>query len=122
MYSHAKRGWRTIAGNRVFFRSRMEANYARYLTFLGIEWLYEPKTFWFEGLKQGVVSYTPDFFLVKEDLYVECKGWMDAKSKTKLVRMAKYHPSVKLTLLDWKSYRAIESALAKSVPEWETSR
>jgi hypothetical protein len=46
---------------------------------------------------------------------------MDPKSKTKLKRMAKYHP-VKLTILDWNGYRAIESALGKSVPEWETSR
>lgn len=100
----------------------MEANYARYLTFLGIEWMYEPMTFWFNGLKRGVVSYTPDFFIVRENRYVECKGWMDPKSKTKLKRMSKYHPSVKLTLCDWKSYRAIEAAIGKSIPEWETSR
>jgi hypothetical protein len=31
--------------------------------------------------------------------YVEVKGYMDAKSKTKIKRMAKYHPSVRLRVV-----------------------
>lgn len=118
-YSRAKRGWRTVGGKRIFFRSRMEANYARFLTYMGELWEYEPKTFWFEGIKQGVVSYTPDFLLSSRMEYVETKGWLDKRSKTKLKRMAKYFPAVVVKLVDWNAYRAIEHSLGKLIPDWE---
>jgi len=118
-YSRTKHGWREIGGKRCFFRSRMEANYARYLSFSGERWEYEPKTFWFDGIKRGVVSYTPDFFLPDKNVFLETKGWMDARSKTKLKRMAKYHPDVILRLIDWKSYRVICRQLSKVIPGWE---
>lgn len=119
LYSRAKRGWRTINGKKIHFRSRMEANYARYLTFIGKKWEYEPKTFWFDGIKRGVCSYVPDFYLPDEKKYVECKGWMDSRSKTKLRRMLKYHPSETVEVFDWKSYQALKKQLCKCIPEWE---
>ena len=56
-----KAGWREIAGRRIYFRSRWEANYARYLQWLKdrgeiVDWEYEPETFWFEKIKRGVRS------------------------------------------------------------------
>jgi hypothetical protein len=119
-YSRCKRGFRTIADKRIFFRSAMEADYARFLTFMGIKWEYEPKTFWFPGIESGTMSYTPDFFLSEEGRYVECKGWMDAKSKTKLRRMSKYHPEIRVDLIDWKSFRGICRGVGRVIPEWES--
>lgn len=75
-----------------YFRSKWEANYARYLTQLEIEWKYEPKTFWFDGIKSGTVNYTPDFYIPAEDTWIEVKGQWDSKSKTKLRRFKKYYP------------------------------
>lgn len=79
-----------------YFRCTWEANYARYLTQFGIEWEYEPKTFWFEKHKSGTVNYTPDFHLPAneggEEVWVEVKGQFDSKSKTKLRRFKKYFP------------------------------
>ncbi len=86
--------------NGQYFRSRWEANYARFLNFMNIEWSYEKKTFWFMNIKRGVRSYTPDFYLPRTDEYHEVKGYMDAKSKTKLKRMKKYYPGVKIIVLD----------------------
>lgn len=74
-----------------FFRSKWEANYARYLTQMGTVWEYEPKTFEYP-LKKGTRFYTPDFRLVEHDIWVEVKGRWDAKSKTKLRRFKKYFP------------------------------
>lgn len=120
MYSRAKRGWRVVAsGEKIFFRSRMEANYAAYLDYLHVEWQYEPHTFWFNGIKRGVLSYTPDFFLPKENKYIETKGWMDSKSITKLKRMKKYHPKVIVEVVNWKDYKEIESKVARLIPNWE---
>lgn len=93
MYSHAKSGKRPDLDNK-FFRSRTEANYARVLKHKGIKFDYEPKTFWFEGIKRGTRAYIPDFYLPETDRWHEFKGWLDDKSITKFKRMKKYHPDV----------------------------
>lgn len=110
----------------IFFRSRWEANYARYLNVLlaqGVieSWEHEPDTFWFEKIRRGVRSYKPDFRITERGhtYYVEIKGWMDKKSLTKLKRMRIYHPSVDLRLIDEKAYRLLEKEIGPTVPNWE---
>lgn len=123
-----KQGWRTIAGRRIFFRSRWEANYARFLQLRQengdiLQWDHEPETFWFEGIKRGAVSYLPDFRVTLRSgaiEYHEVKGWMDDRSKTKIRRMAKYHPEVKLLVINGKAYREIERKLGGAINGWET--
>ena len=75
-----------------YFRSKWEANYARYLNQMEINWEYESKTFWFEDIRSGTTSYTPDFYLPDSGRWFEVKGQWDSKSKTKLRRFKKYHP------------------------------
>jgi hypothetical protein len=121
-----KAGWRDIGGKRHYFRSRWEANYARYLEWLKIrgdivDWEYEPETFWFETIKRGVRSYLPDFRVHELNgtkLLHEVKGWMDARSRTTLKRMAKYYPEQKIILIREKEYRAL-SRFAALIGEWE---
>jgi len=127
IYSPAKRGWRIINRKKYFFRSRWEANYARYLQWLKdkkeiISWEYEPKTFWFEKIRRGVRSYTPDFLVTEKNgkkVWHEVKGWMDSKSKTKLKRMAKYYPKEKLIVIDGKYYYDIEKKIGRLIKNWE---
>jgi hypothetical protein len=109
-----------------FFRSSWERNYARYLNFLvrkqEIEkWEYEKETFWFDKIKRGVVSYKPDFkvYTKKGIEYHEVKGWLDPASKTKLKRMAKYHPEVKVILIDSSIYKQIAKFGKMFSPYWE---
>lgn len=90
-YSRTKSGKREDLDN-IFFRSSAEANYARYLKFFKIDFKYEFKTFYFEGIKRGTVSYTPDFYIPEEDRYIEFKGWLDKKSITRLKRFRRYYP------------------------------
>lgn len=124
-YSRTKSGKRADLDNR-FFRSAWEANYARYLNWLVAQgeidrWEFECQTFVFHGITRGVISYTPDFKVYSKDgsyEWHEVKGWMDAKSKAKLKRMAKYYPEEKIVLIDSKAYRAI--AKWKGIlPGWE---
>jgi len=120
-------GWREIAGTRIFLRSKMEANYARFLQFLKDnkqiqDWTYEPKTFWFDAIKRGVRSYKPDFLIIENggaEIYHETKGYMDAKSRTKIKRMGLYFPGVILKVVGKKHYREIERKLSKLIPGWE---
>lgn len=122
-----KSGWREVGGQRVYFRSRWEANYARYLQWLKergeiYEWEHEPHTFWFEGVKRGCMSYLPDFRVTEnssERVYHEVKGWMDERSKTKIERMATYYPGVKLRVIDGRQYNALQKTMRPLVREWE---
>lgn len=52
------------------FRSRLEARWAVFFDALGVQWEYEPEGF---ELPDGT-RYLPDFWLPKEQLWVEIKG------------------------------------------------
>ena len=119
--------WREIGPQRIYARSRWEANIARMLEFQRltgaiVSWEHEPVTFWFEKIKRGVRSYKPDFRVTeagKEPYFIEVKGWMDAQSKTKLKRMRIYHPSVVVDVIDSRRYTAIKRQLQNVVAGWE---
>lgn len=127
VYSTAKGGRREDLN--MYFRSSWEANYARYLNFQvkhGAikEWHYEPKTFEFP-VKRGSKFYTPDFLIINNNgskEYHEIKGYMDAQSKTKLKRMKKYYPEVKLYVIAKKEYYAIARKIKGFIPNWEVDK
>jgi hypothetical protein len=122
-----KSGWREIGGISKYYRSSWEANYARYLQWLKergqiAKWEHEPQTFWFIAIQRGARSYLPDFRVTEKNgsvSYHEVKGWMDDRSITKIKRMAKYHPQVKLVVVTAKAYRKIAAAMAPMLPGWE---
>jgi hypothetical protein len=136
-YAHISKGWVEYDNwKRYYMKSRMEMNYGRYLDFLLRQkqikdWQYEPDTFWFEKtvgkrvekivkIKRGVNNYRPDFkitLLNNEVEYHETKGYLDAKSVTKLKRMRVYHPDIKLRFIDATAFKAI-SKWAKVIPLW----
>jgi len=91
-HSRTKSGKRKDLDN-MFFRSAAESNYARYLKYIAkTEFEYEQKTFHFDKIKRGIVSYKPDFYIPREDKYHEFKGWLDPKSVTRLRRFRVYYP------------------------------
>jgi hypothetical protein len=116
IYSRGKKGKISIGGKTFYARSSWEANIAAYYQFLKDngdikDWEHEPKTFWFLEIKRGVRSYLPDFLITENNgkqKYVEVKGYMDAKSKTKIKRFAKYYPEYELILIQSKEYNAIK--------------
>ena len=124
-----KAGWREIGGKRNYYRSRWEANYARYLEWLkGLgeikDWAHEPETFWFDAIRRGTRSYKPDFRVWEADgrsALHEVKGWMDQRSRTCLDRMARYHPSETIIVIDGRQYRAIRLKVMSLIPDWEDS-
>lgn len=118
--------WRWIDRRRIFMRSRWEFNYALYLqdrlTKKEITgWDYEPETFWFFKILRGVRSYKPDFCIYNIDgshEWVEVKGYLDARSRTKLKRFAKYYPQEKMTVIDRKWFKESEPVY-KKIRRWE---
>lgn len=107
-FATIKSGWRQIGEKRIYFRSAWEAKYAYFLEWqktegLIADWDYEPETFWFEGIKRGCVSYKPDFRVLTghgETIWIEVKGYMDSKSKTKIARFKAFYPHLKLLVVD----------------------
>jgi len=123
-YSRARGGTRDDLG--FYVRSGWEANWARYLKWLEtngdiLAWEYEPETFEFVGIKRGSRFYTPDFKVYNLDggiEYHEVKGYMDKQSATKLKRMAKYYPDIKLIVIDKDAYDAVKN-WSSLIEYWE---
>jgi len=122
--SRAHGGHRADLG--LYFRSRWEANYARYLKWLEGRgdirgWGYETAE-WQFPVKRGVRFYKSDFEVIENDgrvAYYEVKGWMDQRSRTALDRMARYYPEVRIIVIDRAAYREIESKVAGLIEGWE---
>jgi hypothetical protein len=122
-YGNIKRGYYDINGKTIFLRSKWEANYALYLDFLIKakqikSWEYEKDNFIFHKIQSGTRSYRPDFKIIKPNgsiEYHEVKGYMDAKSKTKLKRMKKYYPDIKMVLIDKEVYLGLKNTLGNRI-------
>ena len=79
-----------------YFRSKMEANVARYFNLRECEWEYEPFEYSFNKIKRGQRYYKPDFVIYYLDDYFlfEVKGaYLRSQDKTKLRRFKKYYPT-----------------------------
>lgn len=127
---------RCIGGRRadlgdIYFRSSWEANYARFLEWLRgrkeiAKWEYEVHTFMFEEIKRGTRAYTPDFKVTYASgryEWHEVKGWMDAKSATRLKRMKKYFPKEKVMVIDEAWFQAAKrQGIAALIPNWESRK
>ena len=109
MMKHVARGsWVEVDGKRFYARSQAEKKFGLFLNYLKQHaiikyFAHEPRTFWFEGIRRGCVSYKPDFLVEENDgshWWAEVKGYMDAKSATKLKRFAKYFPDEEIRVID----------------------
>lgn len=94
-HSHGKRCYyESPLQGRVCFRSSWEKAYAEWLDEQEIVWTYEDKTF-----DLGDSTYTPDFYLIKEEKYIEVKGYLTEYAKVKMDKFAVLYPLEKLDLL-----------------------
>ncbi len=66
--------------NGVEMKSRLEAQCAYLLDCLGWDWQYEPTSYM---LPNGV-SFTPDFLVTDQGLFIECRGYDSAKGNRQL--------------------------------------
>jgi hypothetical protein len=124
---HSNQGYRVVGQKKIYFKSGWEVNYAIFLEFLKKkyqiqDWLYEPATFWFNNIKRGVRSYKPDFKIIRLDgthYWAEVKGYMDAKSLTKIKRFRKYYPEEELQLIEKKWFIDKQRRLPLLCESWE---
>lgn len=87
---------RRVEYNGKMFRSTWEVSVARFLDRLGVEWQYEPKSFFFTDGSR----YTPDFFLPADNAYWEVKGVFSRKSVEKIAEFRRLNPAIPLVVVD----------------------
>jgi hypothetical protein len=95
------------------FANDTERALARMLDYHGIAWQYEPHTFVLEAGPGGEVrvAFTPDFYLIEQDLYIEVttmKQSLVTKKNRKMRRLRELYPDIRIKML----YRRDIEALA----------
>jgi hypothetical protein len=113
IYSNANGGKREDLDNS-YFRSNWEANYARILNELKINWEYEKYSF----LLSNGTHYTPDF-KISDNKFVEIKGWFDNDSKLKIKLFIIEYPQYELDLIDEEKYRTLRNLFKHKISNWE---
>ena len=91
------------------FAHESEEEFARILDFYGVRWQYEPRTFPLRQADDGriVEAFSPDFYLVDLDLYIELttlKQGLVTDKHRKLRRMGELYPDVQVKLLYKRDY------------------
>jgi hypothetical protein len=85
---------------------------AEILDFYRIRWLYEPRTFPLEWDGKGnvIVSFTPDFYLVDFDLFIELTTMSQklvTKKNRKVRRLKELYPDVNVRIFYQKDFRRL---------------
>src|SRR5712692_671900 len=99
------------AHSRVEFAHPSEQEFARFLDYYRIRWVYEPTSFpivWEAG--RVAEMFTPDFYLPEQDLYVELttmKQSLVTPKNRKLRLLRELYPDVNVRLLYRKDYQQL---------------
>ncbi|NLV73482.1 MAG: hypothetical protein GXY52_02185 [Chloroflexi bacterium] len=93
----------------ISFSHPSEAEFAQVLDFFGVAWRYEPTTFPIYWDEQGnlLEAFSPDFYLVEQDLYVELTTLRAKLMKVKhrkIRRMRELYPEINIRLWDRADY------------------
>lgn len=86
----------SMNNGKVRFRSKLECAYAKYLDVSGIRWEYEHDSFPYLDIKGKRRTYTPDFYLIETDEYIEIKGYDNGESDYKIDRMREIGLTIKI--------------------------
>ena len=78
------------------YRSQFELNIAQTLAKRGVKFEYESKKLVYIPDPR---TYTPDFYIVSTDVYIEAKGHLDKADRVKLLLVKKQYPDIDLRLL-----------------------
>lgn len=95
----------------VEFHHASEAEFARLLSYYGIEWQYEPHQFplqWHEG--RPVEMFSPDFYLTEYDLYIELTTMRQSlvrRKNRKLRLLRALYPEINIKLLYRRDYQRL---------------
>ena len=89
---------------RPVFAHDIEEEFARILDYYGIRWDYEPRSFALARDDQGNITsaFTPDFYLLDQDLYVELttmRPKLITRKNRKIRLLRELYPEINIKLL-----------------------
>lgn len=113
---HGKHSFKEDLGHHC--RSNWEANYIRFLLWIGRKYKYEYKIFVIKLPDGTKATYTPDF-LVDGKEWHELKGWKERSKIRKWEIFQQQYPKEKFILIDRKKYKSIEKLYKYIIPNWE---
>lgn len=91
------------------FANETEREFARFLEFYRIPYLYEPRTFPLETDEDGNVleAFTPDFYLTEQDLYIELttmKQSLVTRKNRKVRKLRRLYPEINIRIFYQKDF------------------
>jgi hypoxanthine phosphoribosyltransferase len=93
------------------FAHPSEAEFAKILDFYGVRWQYEPRSFHLRWEGDRVVEmFTPDFYLIDLDMYVELttlKQSLVTEKNRKLRHLRELYPDINIKLLYRRDYHRL---------------
>jgi len=111
--THGNAAYRKDLGH--YVRSSWEANFARILKIIGLEYEYEKYTF---ILKDGR-TYTPDFYIKNKDKFYEVKGFLSENDKC--LDFIKEFPQIKFAIVGEKFYSRLIKHFLKNIIDDKTT-
>jgi hypothetical protein len=96
----------------VRFAHPAEEEFARLLDFYHVRWEYEPREFVLDrdGDGRPIRSFTPDFYLPEQNLYIELttmSARLTYRKTRKVRRLQELYPEVRIKLLDLRDLRTL---------------
>ncbi|HEY4696144.1 MAG TPA: hypothetical protein VIH13_04570 [Candidatus Hydromicrobium sp.] len=101
-----------INSENIKFAHSSEKEFSRILDFYKIRWEYEPRTFILEFDSEGNpgASFTPDFYLLELDLYIELTTLnqnLVTKKNYKIKKLRELYPDINIKLFYKKDYNSL---------------
>lgn len=113
-----KTGLRKIGEKEIWFRSTWEANFARYLYYKELDFIFEPRTFRV-NINERETTYLIDFYIESKDTYYEVKGYVTPESIDRLTQVKQQ--GFKIYMIGPRWYRKIENKYKDLIIGWEKS-
>lgn len=124
-YAKMKKGVRKDIHPTYSFKSATEANFARVLNYLGLQWKYEERAFSFAEYKTRPHVYIMDFEIVGSTDpggslplgFYEVKGYMTGSARQKFRRLKKNYPeeASRTTCVIYNKYKKADIEFCKSL-------
>ena len=100
------------------YRSMFEIGVAKYLSQRKIKFEYEKKKLSYIPKPR---VYTPDFYLVNQDIYVETKGRFDKGDRVKMLLVKQQHPDLDIRIVFLNAKNKIYKGSSTTYGMWATN-
>lgn len=105
------------------FANQAEAEFARLLDFYSVEWQYEPRSFplrWSDEDGRVIEMFTPDFYLLEYDLYLELtvmKQKLVTRKNRKLRLLRELYPDIVIKLIYRRDFQRLFEMFGLPLPD-----